>query len=75
MAVDRIRGGYKKIMDFLAANGFCEEPKENVLSCFEYVYEKESVICMDVYIHVDSVSKTNSFTNFFYNRHGYGLLP
>lgn len=64
MAVDRIRGGYKKIMDFLAANGFCEEPRENVLSCFEYVYEKGSVTCMDVYIHVDSVSKTNSFTNF-----------
>ena len=64
MAVDRIRGGYKKIMDFLAANGFCEEPKENVLSCFEHVYEKGNVTCMDVYIHVNSVSKTNSFTNF-----------
>ena len=64
MAVDRIRGGYKKIMDFLSANGFCEEPKEGVLSCFEHVYERESVTFMDVYIHVDSVSKTNSFTNF-----------
>lgn len=64
MAVDRIRGGYKKIMDFLSANGFCKEPKEGVLSCFEYVYERESVTYMDVYIHVDSVSKTNSFTNF-----------
>lgn len=64
MAVDRIRGGYKKVMDFLASNGFCEEPKEDILSCFEYVYEKENVTCMDVYIHVDSTSKTNSFTNF-----------
>ena len=44
-------------MDFLAANGFCEEPREDVLSCFEYVYEKESVTCMDVYIHVECIAK------------------
>lgn len=62
--IDRIRNGYKKIMEFLAANGFCEKPKEDILSCFEYVYEKEGITCMDVYIHVGSVSKTNSFTNF-----------
>lgn len=62
--VDRIRNGYKKIMVYLEANGFCEKPKEDILSCFENVYEKESVTCMDVYIHVNSVSKTNSFTNF-----------
>lgn len=63
-AIDRIRIGYKKIMEFLAANGFCEKPKEDILSCFEHVYEKEGITWMDVYIHVDSVSKTNSFTNF-----------
>ena len=63
-AVDRIRNGYKKILAFLEANGFCEKPKEDILSCFEYVYEKEGISCMDVYIHMDSVSKTNSFTNF-----------
>lgn len=64
VAVDRIRNGYKKILTFLEANGFCEKPKECILSCFEHVYEKEGITCMDVYIHVGSVSKTNSFTNF-----------
>ncbi len=60
----RIPKAYKKIMDFLQANGFCEKPKEGILSCFEHVYEKEGLPCMDVFIHVGSVSKTDSFTNF-----------
>ncbi len=59
-----IPNAYKKIMDFLQANGFCEKPKEGILSCFEHVYEEEGITCMDVYIHVDSVCKTDSFTNF-----------
>ena len=63
-ASGRIPNAYKKILDFLGANGFCEKPKKDILSCFEYAYEKEKMTCMDVYIHVDSVSKTDSFTNF-----------
>ncbi|MGN0553151.1 MAG: helix-turn-helix domain-containing protein [Oscillospiraceae bacterium] len=63
-AFERIPNAYKKIMEYLQANGFREKPKEGILSCFEYVYEKDGVTCMDVYIHVDSVSKTDSFTNF-----------
>lgn len=63
-ASGRIPNAYKKIMDFLQANGFCEKPKEGILSCFEHVYEEEGITCMDVYIHVDSVCKTDSFTNF-----------
>ncbi len=61
---ERIRNGYKRILDYLQANGFREKPQENILSCFEYVYEKEGKTCMDVYIHVDSVSKSDAFTNF-----------
>ena len=61
---DRISNAYKKIMEYLQANGFIEKPKEHILACFEYVYEKNGQTCMDVYIHVDSVSKTESFTNF-----------
>ena len=64
VSLGRIPIAYKKILDFLQANGFCEKPKEGILSCFEHVYEKEGITCMDVYIHVDSVSKTDSFTNF-----------
>lgn len=64
IAIERIRNGYQKILAFLEANGFCEKPKKDILSCFEYVYEKEEIACMDIYIHVESISKTNSFTNF-----------
>ncbi len=63
-AYERIQNGYKRIMDFLQANGFKEKPRDGVLSCFEYVYEEKGMTCMDVYIHVDSVSKTEAFTNF-----------
>lgn len=63
-ACERIRNAYKKIMEYLQANGFKEKPKEDVLSCFEYVYERNGRTCMDVFIHVDSVSRTEAFTNF-----------
>lgn len=63
-AFERIPNAYKRIMAFLQANGFREKPKEGILSCFEYVYEKDGITCMDVSIHVDSVSRTDSFTNF-----------
>lgn len=63
-AFERIPNGYKRIMEYLSVNGFKEKPVENVLSCFEYVHEQNGMTCMDVYIHVNSVSKTEAFTNF-----------
>ncbi|MGN0203978.1 MAG: helix-turn-helix domain-containing protein [Coprococcus sp.] len=63
-AFERIPNAYKKIMEYLQANGFREKPKDDILSCFEYVYEVNGTTCMDVYIHVDSVSRTEAFTNF-----------
>ncbi len=63
-AFERIPNAYKKILESLSANGFCEKPKEGILSCFEYVYDKEGMTCMDVYMHVDSVAKADIFTNF-----------
>lgn len=63
-AFERIPNAYRKLLAFLQANGFCEKPKDDILPCFEYVYEKDGITCMDVYIHVDSVSKTDSFTSF-----------
>lgn len=63
-AFERIPNAYKKILKSLSANGFCEKPKEGILSCFEHVYEKEGITCMDVYMHVDSISKADIFTNF-----------
>ena len=64
VASERIRNAYKKIFEYLQVSGFREKPKDDILSCFEYVYDKSGATCMDVYIHVDSVSKTDSFTNF-----------
>ncbi|MBD5457881.1 MAG: helix-turn-helix domain-containing protein [Lachnospiraceae bacterium] len=63
-AFERIPNAYKKILGYLQANGFRERAKEGVLSCFEYVYKKNGRTCMDVHIHVDSVSRTDAFTNF-----------
>lgn len=60
----RIPKAYHKIMEFLQVNGFKEKPHPDILSCFEHEYEKDGVHYMDVYIHVDSVAKTESFTNF-----------
>lgn len=63
-AFERIPNAYKKVLEYLQANGFKERLRDDILSCFEYVYEKDGMTCMDVYVHVDSVSKTEAFTNF-----------
>lgn len=60
----RIPNAYKKLLEHLQANGFKEKPREDILSCFEYVYDKDGVTCMDVYIHTDAVSRSDAFTNF-----------
>lgn len=61
---ERIPNAYKRIMAHLQANGFREKPREDVLPCFEREYGKDGVTRMDVYIHVDAVSRTDSFTGF-----------
>lgn len=60
----RIPKAYHKLMGFLQANGFKEKPQEDVLSCFEHEYDRGGTHYMDVYIHVDSVAKTETFTSF-----------
>lgn len=60
----RIPKAYHKIMAYLQANGFKEKTPADTISCFEHEYEKDGVHYMDVYIHVDSVVKTESFTTF-----------
>lgn len=52
-AFERIPNGYKKIMDYLQANGFKEKPQENILSCFEYIYVKNNRTCMDIFVHAN----------------------
>ena len=61
---ERIPNAYKRIMAHLQANGFTDKPREDILGCFEREYERDGVTRMDVYIHVDAVSRTDSFNSF-----------
>ncbi|MGN0667541.1 MAG: helix-turn-helix domain-containing protein [Huintestinicola sp.] len=63
-AFERIPGAYKIIFEQLQVNCFREKPSDDALSCFEYVYEKDGMTCMDVYVQIKSVSKSDAFTNF-----------
>lgn len=63
-AFERIPNAYRKLLDYLQANGFREKPRDGVLSCFEHVYSENEKTCMDVYIHIDSVSHSDTFTSF-----------
>lgn len=63
-AFERIPNGYKCIMEYLKVNGFKEKAREDVLPCFEYVYNQDGMTRMDVHIHAEGVSKTEVFTSF-----------
>ncbi|MGN0370758.1 MAG: helix-turn-helix transcriptional regulator [Butyrivibrio sp.] len=61
-AFEYIPTAYKKILEYLKANGFKENVSGEYLSCFEYVYEENNMLYMVVCIHVDSVGYANLFT-------------
>lgn len=61
---ERIPTAYKRIMDYLQANNFKEKQQENVIGCFEHEYQKNDVTYMDVYIHVDGVTKADAYSCF-----------
>lgn len=61
---ERIPNAYKLIMEYLQANNFKEKHQENVISCFEHEYIKNNITYMDVFIHVDGVIKTDTFSIF-----------
>lgn len=61
---ERIPNAYKLVMEYLQANNFKENHQENVLSCFEYEYTKNDITYMDVFIHVDGVTKADAFSIF-----------
>lgn len=63
-AFERIPNAYKMVMEYLQVNNFKEKQRDNIISCFEHVYEKEEVTYMDVYIHVDGVTKVDAFSQF-----------
>jgi len=67
-AFDRIPKGYQRILEFLGANGFKENHGTAFLGCFEEVYVRDGVTCMDVFVHADCVGKGNLHTDFSRDR-------
>lgn len=63
-AFERIPNAYKKIMQYLGAKGFKEKAEDNILSCFEYEYDKEGITYMDVYVYVNAVTDGSLHTYF-----------
>ena len=63
-AFERIPNAYKKIMQYLGAKGFKEKAEDNILSCFEYEYDKEGVTYMDVFVYVNAVTDGSLHTYF-----------
>ncbi len=61
---ERIPNAYKLIMEYLQSNNFKEKNQENVLSCFEHEYIKDDITYMDVFVHVDGVTKADAFSIF-----------
>lgn len=63
-AFDRIPNAYKIIKEFLQVNGFKKRMEDDMLACFEHIYDKEGVTYMDVFVHVDAASKESIYNNF-----------
>lgn len=61
---ERIPNAYKLIMEHLQANNFKTNQHDNIVSCFEYEYTKDGIGYMDVFIHVDGVTKVDAFSKF-----------
>lgn len=61
---ERIPAGYKCIMKFLQANNFKEKVCDDIICCFEHEYEKDGIAYMDIYVHVDSVTKEGAYSTF-----------
>ncbi len=43
-------------MQYLGAKGFKEKAEDNILSYYEYVYDKEGITYMDVFVYVNAVT-------------------
>lgn len=61
---ERIPNAYKIIMEYLQVNNFKEKQQDHIVSCFEHEYEVNGIVYMDVYIHVEGVTKVDAFSQF-----------
>lgn len=61
---DRIPRAYGLILESLRSGSFRKVHHQGVIPCFERVYQKDGVTCMDVYIHCTSSEKPGITTSF-----------
>ena len=52
-------------MEYLHDNNFEEKNQDNIISCFEHEYNKNDITYMDVFIHVDGVTKMSRYNSYF----------
>ena len=60
----RISQAYRLILEYLSANGIKKNAKSGFLPCFEWVYTRDGMQYMDVFIHCDSISGATIYTDF-----------
>ena len=60
----RIPQAYQQILEYLGTSGIKKKHSEDILPCFEWVYEKEGIPHMDVFIHCADTPKAETFTKF-----------
>ena len=58
---ERIPNAYKLLLEYINANNIRGKHQEDILSCFEYEYQKNGTTFMDVFIHVDGVKAAEPF--------------
>ncbi len=63
-AFDRIPHAYQRILEYLRIGGFKTKHQENILPCFEWVYQRDGITYMDVFIHCESTSQVNTSIQF-----------
>lgn len=61
-AFEYIPTAYKKIMEYLNANGFKQNLSDEYVCCFEYVYQKDDMTYMTVCVAVDALARANLIT-------------
>lgn len=61
---DRIPQAYGLILEFLRSGTFKPVHHQGVIPCFERVYQKDGVTCMDVYIHCSCPDEPTIRTSF-----------
>ena len=59
---DRIPQAYGMILEYLRSGSFRKVHHQGVIPCFERVYQKNGITCMDVYIHCSGTDKPDITT-------------